>query len=191
MPTLLQRWLGGPRVRRNRTRSMIASTFDTCEERTLLSGVAIYPQQTDVTPEAADVVTPSKLPFDYHGEWCVEGHPSDADGETDPYPYFFGQMDITQDGKKLDIVIHYNGQDYHATGKVKGDNARIKMMINVDGYDIVAMCPRMNVALIDDNSFHGVGRLKITDPEGNKSQQEIEFNGYRGCECGEGEEQPR
>lgn len=182
MTTFLQRWLGGPRVRRQRSRSLLAHSFENCEERTLLSGIAIYPQQAPA-PEAADVITPSKLPFDYHGPWCVEGQPSDADGSNPPPFFWHGEMDIVQDGKNLDITIHYNGQDYHATGKVKGDNARFKLMINVDGFGVVAMCPRMNVALIDEYNFHGVGRLKVTDPEGNKFKQEIEFHGYRGyCE---------
>jgi len=182
MPTFLSRWLGGPRVRRNRTRSSIVSSIESYEDRTLLSGVAIYPQQA-LAPEAADVVTPSKLPFDYHGPWCVEGHPSDANGDKPAPIYWHGDMEIVQDGKNLDITIFYNGEEYHASGKVKGDNARFKLMINVGGFNVVAMCPRMNVALIDENNFHGVGRLKVTDSEGNKIKQEIEFHGYRGyCE---------
>ncbi|MCA9095727.1 MAG: hypothetical protein KDA68_19745 [Planctomycetaceae bacterium] len=185
MPKFLSRWLGGPRVRRNRSRSSIVTSIDSYEDRTLLSGVAIYPQQAPA-PEAADVITPSQVPFDYHGPWCVEGQPSDADGSMPPPIYWHGDMDIVQDGKKLDITIYFEGEEYHASGKVKGDNARIKLMINVGGYDVVAMCPRMNVALIDEYNFHGVGRLKVTTPEGEKFKQEIEFHGYRGyCEQAE------
>lgn len=188
MASLLQRLLGQPRTR---ARKPFPSQFETFEERALLSGIAIYPQPAaEVASLKSGEVTPSRLPFDYSGCWCIEGHITDEiDGEPQPTaqgPYFSAKFDIEQERKQLTVLINYNGMEIPAVGVVRGHNARIAFTFEYEGYTVSTTLQRFNLEMFNFNEIFGVGRVKVTDPEGNKTKINLQFTGYR-CE---GEEQP-
>lgn len=190
MTSLLQSLLGSPGIRRHRARGSVAAGFETCESRNLLSGIAIYPQPAAEVASLGSDVTPSRLPFDYSGCWCIEGHITDEiDGEPQPTaqgPYFSAKFDIEQERKQLSVLINYNGMEIPATGVVRGHNARIEFTFEYEGYKISTTLQRFNLEMFNFDQIFGVGRVKVTDPEGNKTKINLQFTGYR-CE---GEEQP-
>ncbi|MCA9093437.1 MAG: hypothetical protein KDA68_08130 [Planctomycetaceae bacterium] len=103
---------------RERRRISNSSTFSPAiehyENRTLLSGAAIYPQPAvAVVPE--NVATAADPPADFSGIWFIFS------------PDGFGTTGFPQDGKKIDVNIPINGLRYAGSGKVKGNTAKVKV----------------------------------------------------------------
>ncbi|MCA9433885.1 MAG: hypothetical protein KC940_25410, partial [Candidatus Omnitrophica bacterium] len=70
--------------------------MDQCESRTLLSGVAIYPQPA-ASVSTEDVSTAAAPPGDFSGQWDI----NTTEGS--------GTAIIMQDGNKLQIALNFGG----------------------------------------------------------------------------------
>ncbi|MCA9099380.1 MAG: hypothetical protein KDA36_13380 [Planctomycetaceae bacterium] len=123
MKQLLNSFFSLPTRRRPLNRSAFGSSFDTYEDRTLLSGVAIYPQPAAAV--ATEDVTPAAdPPGDFSGVWDITSSQGD------------GSANITQTGNKIDVVFTVNALDFEGSGKVKGDTAKGKVKLLLFGQKI-------------------------------------------------------
>jgi len=108
--------------------SLVNSPLEICEERALLSGVAIYPQPAQVaveTPSTNQQVSVAGVPpADFSGTWKL----ATSEGLVN--------ADIGQDGKKLEIVLNHDGTILPATGKVKGETFKARIKTEILGYKV-------------------------------------------------------
>lgn len=129
---------------RRHTRNVVSADVATMESRTLLSGVAIYPQPASVKPQAA-------APADFSGHWnmTVQDEPA------------FRGLTLTQDG--TDVTGTYSVDegsvvDYPFTD---GTVAKKKLTIEIDdGFYTFTL----QLKLQGQDGFKG----KMTNPQGNK-----------------------
>lgn len=143
---------GVSRRRRSTRQTAFCTSLDLCENRTLLSGVAIYPQPASVAVE--NVETAATPPGDFAGHWNI----STSEGS--------GTADITQDGNKLQISLNFGGFNLPANGKVKGDTARAKiktsfMGLNVRGKVVSSLTGANSMAGDATVKVPGLGKLSI------------------------------
>lgn len=121
-------------TRRKQSTSHIGGSLETCEERTFLSGVAIYPAQAPVAAEVSqeaevshEAVPPAALPpASYNGFWLVA---SDLGS---------GSMTLSQFGKKFEgsMILGATSIDVFK-GKINGLNAKAKTRGFVQGQKVV------------------------------------------------------
>ncbi|MCA9092634.1 MAG: hypothetical protein KDA68_04055 [Planctomycetaceae bacterium] len=131
--------------RRARRYSSFGASLDQCESRTLLSGVAIYPQPA-ASVSTEDVSTAAAPPGDFSGQWDI----NTTEGS--------GTAIIMQDGNKLQIALNFGGFDLPASGKVKGDTAKGKIKATVMGLKVKG---KVVSTLTGANSMAGTASVKV------------------------------
>ena len=131
--------------RRARRYSSYGASLDQCESRTLLSGVAIYPQPA-ASVSTEDVSTAAAPPGDFSGQWDI----NTTEGS--------GTAIIMQDGNKLQIALNFGGFDLPASGKVKGDNDKGKIKATVMGLKVKG---KVVSTLTGANSMAGTASVKV------------------------------
>lgn len=133
------------KTRRAVRRSAWGSAFDVFEDRTLLSGVAIYPQPAEVA--TADAGTAAAPPANFSGEWAIDS----SEGS--------GIATITQDGNQVHVVLDFYGTIVEVDGKVKGDTAKIKVKQVIESFNVKG---KITATLNDPVSFSGTAKAKVT-----------------------------
>lgn len=126
-------WNSTTPARRKKSKSSIGPALENCEDRTFLSGVAIYPAQAPAAAEISqeaeasgdDVSTAAIPPANYNGFWVVA---SDLGS---------GSMTLSQFGKKFEgsMILGATSIDVFK-GKVKGLNAKAKTRGFVQGQKV-------------------------------------------------------
>ena len=145
-----------PQRRKQRTNGF---SFDTYEDRTLLSGVAIYPQPAAAV--ATEDVTPAAdPPGDFAGTWDIT---SSIGG---------GTAQIQQEGNKLEIQFVGGDFDDDAHGKVKGNNAKAKFKISFEGGNLKG---KINASLESPTDMSGT----VTGKVPGLGKQTVSFTGTR------------
>ncbi len=123
MKQLLSSFFSLPTRRRPLNRASFGSSFENYEDRTLLSGVAIYPQPAAAV--ATDDVTPAAdPPGDFSGIWDI----TSSQGN--------GTANVIQDGNTIDVVFTVNSLNFEGSGKVKGDTAKGKVKLVLFGQTV-------------------------------------------------------
>lgn len=132
-----------PSVRRRSQRSSgLGGSLDLYESRTLLSGVAIYPQ-----PAAAVEVAPQAAPpGNFAGTWNM----STPEGD--------GTAVIKQEGKFLEIGVDAMGEHVDFKGKVNGDTAKAKFNFVISGFHIKG---KLTTALTGPDSMAGTAKVTV------------------------------
>lgn len=140
--------------RRSVRPSAFGTSFDCYEERTLLSGVAIYPQPAAAVAPAADP------PGNFAGTWTIS---SDQGG---------GTAQITQEGSQAQVALNILGFDFDGTAKVKGNVASFKIKETILGAPIRG---KVTATLTGADTFTGTAAVKKS-PLGKMT---INFDGAR------------
>lgn len=143
MKHLLNGIFSNPPRRRPLNRSAFSSSFDTYEDRTLLSGVAIYPQPAAVATE--DVAPAAVPPGDFSGMWDI----ASTQGT--------GSADVTQNGNKIDVLFIVNGLNFEGSGKVKGDTAKGKVKLVLFGQTVKG---KLTTTLTGPDTMEGNAAVK-------------------------------
>ena len=146
MITFLSDRLAGRKPRRAIRSSALGSSPEYCEERTLLSGVAIYPQPAAVVVQSDDAGTASDPVGNFAGTWNI----NTSEGS--------GTAVITQDVKKLQISLNFGGFNLPANGKVKGDTAKAKIKTSFMGFKVKG---KVVTSLTGPNSMAGDATVKV------------------------------
>ena len=114
-------------ARRKLDSRRIGASLETCEERTLLSGVAIYPAQAPAAAEVSQEEVPPAAapPANYNGFWVVTSELGS------------GSMTLNQFGNKFEgsMILGATSIDVFK-GKVKGLNAKAKTRGFVNGQKV-------------------------------------------------------
>lgn len=134
-----------PQPRRAQRHSAFATSLNPFEDRTLLSGVAIYPQPAAAV-STEDVPTAAAPPGDFAGTWDI----STSEGN--------GTANISQEGNKLQIALSFGGFDLPANGKVKGDTAIAKIKTSLMGLNVKG---KVVTSLTGANSMAGTASVKV------------------------------
>ena len=158
MPKSVLNWLTRSSIPQRRKQRPNGFSFDTYEDRTLLSGVAIYPQPaaavaTESVPPAADP------PADFSGHWDIMSLEN-------------GTADITQEGNKLEIQIAVSIFNDDAHGKVKGNTAKAKFKTSFNGGNIKG---KITATLLSPSSMEGTIVAKVPG----LGKQTVNFTGSR------------
>ena len=134
------------KTRRAVKSSMWRSGLDRFEDRTLLSGIAIYPQPAEVA--TADAGTAAAPPSDFSGEWNIDS----SEGS--------GTAAITQNGKKVHVLflLDFSSTFVEADGKVKGDNATIKVKQVIESYSVKG---KIKATLDNPSEMSGTATAKV------------------------------
>lgn len=134
----------------SRTRGAVRSSvwgsgLDRFEDRTLLSGVAIYPQPAAVAVENSNAsAAPSA---DFSGYWSINSTEGSGivrvkhvtDNEIFVYPDFYGTT----------LELH---------GKVKGDTAKIKVKQTIEGFNVKG---KITATLDSPTEMSGMAKAKV------------------------------
>lgn len=137
MKSLMTRLFRSAPARRSVSRSSICA-IDSYEDRTLLSGVAIYPQPAAVSP-AADP------PADFSGTWNISSPQGD------------GTAEITQNGADAQVALSFGGFVFNTDAKVKGNVAKAKINETIGGFAIKG---KMTTTLLEPGAFEGTAKIK-------------------------------
>lgn len=159
MSSSFTQWFTGTSRPQRRKHRSTGFFFDTYEDRTLLSGVAIYPQPAAAV--ATEEATPAaESPADFGGTWNIS---SSIGG---------GTAQIQQEGKKLEIQFIGGDFDDDAHGKVKGNTAKAKFKISFEGGNLKG---KINATLesVTDMSGNVVGKVP------GLGKQTVSFTGTR------------
>lgn len=142
MSFTFSRWMK-PSVRRRPLRSSgLGESLDLYESRTLLSGIAIYPQ-----PAAAVEVAPAAVPpGNFAGTWNMST------------PEGGGTAVIAQEGKFLEIGVDAMGEHVDFQGKVNGDTAKAKFNFFVSGFHIKG---KLTTTLTGPDSMAGEAKVTV------------------------------
>jgi len=154
MITFFSDRLAGRKPRRAIRSSALGSSPEYYEERTLLSGVAIYPQPAAVVVQSDDAGTAAAPPGNFAGTWNI----TTSEGA--------GTANITQDDNQLQISLNFGGFILPANGKVKGDTASAKiktsfMGVNVRGKVVTSLTGANSMAGDATVKVPGLGKLSI------------------------------
>lgn len=158
MLTSVSRWFSRTSTPQRRKQRSLGISLDTYEDRTLLSGVAIYPQPAAAV--AAETVTPAADP------------PADFSGHWDIMSLENGTADISQEGNKLEILIDVAGISDDAHGKVKGNTAKAKFKTSFGGGTLKG---KITATLLDPSSMEGTIVAKVPG----LGKQTLNFTGSR------------
>ena len=139
-------WFSRTSIPQRRKQRPNGFSFDTYEDRTLLSGVAIYPQPaaavaTESVPPAADP------PADFSGHWDIMSVEN-------------GTVDIVQEGKKLEIQLAVGIFSDDTHGKVKGNTATAKFISIFESFKIKG---KITGTLLDPSSMEGTIFAKLPE----------------------------
>lgn len=124
--------------------SVWGSGLDRFEDRTLLSGVAIYPQPAAVAVENVD--TTAAPPADFSGDWNIDS----TEGS--------GTAAITQTGNQAHVVLNFYGTIVEVDGKVKGDTAKIKVKQTIEGFSVKG---KITATLDTPYEMSGTAKAKV------------------------------
>ncbi len=113
--------------------------MDCYEDRTLLSGIAIYPQP------AASVAPAADPPGNFAGTWNI----SSAQGD--------GTAEIEQEGNQAQVALSIAGFDFDGTAKIKGNVASFKIKETILGAPIRG---KVTATLTSDTTFNGTAAIK-------------------------------
>lgn len=147
MIAFLSERLTGRKPRRAIRNTVLGGAPEFCECRTLLSGVAIYPEPAEVHVQTDDVGTAADPPGNFAGMWNI----FTSQGN--------GTANITQDGKKLQISMNFGLFNIPGKGKVKGDTAKAKLNTNLMGYKVKG---KVVTSLTGPNSMAGDASIKVS-----------------------------
>ncbi len=151
-------WFSRTSIPQRRKQRPNGFSFDTYEDRTLLSGVAIYPQPAAAV--ATESVTPAADP------------PADFSGHWDIMSLENGFADIIQEGNKLEIFIDVAGISDDAHGNVKGNTAKAKFKTSFSGGTLKG---KITATLLDPSSMEGTIVAKVPG----LGKQTLNFTGSR------------
>lgn len=146
---LNQRFAGGIPRRARRSRHF-SSSLDCYESRTLLSGVAVFPQPAEAVGISGEVGTAATPPENFAGLWNI----FTPDGP--------GTAIILQSGADLQVSFNFGPISLPAQGKVKGDTAKIKIKTTVMSYKVKG---KVVTTLNGPNSMEGNVKLKVVGVE--------------------------
>ncbi|MCA9095516.1 MAG: hypothetical protein KDA68_18685 [Planctomycetaceae bacterium] len=146
MIRFLNQHLAGRKSRRAVRPSRLSGSLEFCESRTLLSGVALYPQPAEVVQQSGDVDIAAPPPENFAGFWNV----FTPDGP--------GSVIIIQAGNQLQVTVNFGIASLPATGKVKADTAKIKINTQFMGYKVKG---KIVSTLTSLNSMEGKAKVKI------------------------------
>lgn len=113
--------------------------MDCYEDRTLLSGIAIYPQPAAAVAPAADP------PGNFAGTWNISSSQGD------------GTAEITQEGAQAEILLSLGGFDFDGTAKIKGNVATLKIKETILGAKVRG---KVTATLTSDTTFDGTAAIK-------------------------------
>lgn len=159
MFTSVSRWISRTTKPGRRKSRACGLSFDTYEDRTLLSGVAIYPQPAAAVAPTADPVG------DFSGNWNIlsslNGNPVN------------GTADIQQEGNQLEILVNLGIFSDDAHGKVKGNTATAKFKTSFNGGTIKG---KITATLLNNGSdMDGTITAKVPG----LGKQTLDFTGSR------------
>lgn len=159
MSSSITQWFTGVSKPQRRKQRSTGFSFDTYEDRTLLSGVAIYPQPAAAV--ATEKVTPAAdPPGDFGGAWEIS---SSIGG---------GTAQIQQEGNKLEIQFVGGDFDDDAHGKVTGNTAKAKFKISFEGGNLKG---KITATLENSSEMSGT----VTGKVPGLGKQTISFTGMR------------
>ncbi len=102
--------------RRPLSHSPFGFSLESYEDRTLLSGVAIYPQPAAAV-STEDVAPAAVPPADFSGTWNISSPQGD------------GTANITQEANKIEVLFSVGALDFEGSGKVNGETAKGKVKL--------------------------------------------------------------
>ncbi len=146
------------RSRRAVQSSVWGSGLDRFEDRTLLSGIAIYPQPAEVA--TADAGTAAAPPADFSGDWNIDS----SEGS--------GTAAITQNGNQVHVVLDFYGTIVEVDGKVKGDNAKIKVKQVIESFNVKG---KIKATLTSPSEMSGTAKAKVAG----LGKYTVPFTGYQ------------
>lgn len=123
------------------------SGLDQCEDRPLLSGVAVYPQPAFISIERVEAsVAP---PIDFSGYWNIDSTEG-AGVAFIKYRY--------RDGNEVLVNLMFYGTTVGVEGKVKGDTVKLKVNQTIEGFDVKG---KIKATLDNPTEMSGTAKAKV------------------------------